>query len=658
MDLTRRKLVALVAIGFLLGASPAVGTLISNMVHTPSGVSVRATDGPEATVYADRVDLQQFQPDNNTLHLETSNGNITLSAQGHANVTVDEINGTWTNTSALNATTFDLTIAPDDKQNVTVAGDTSTLKFTSMTLDDASTDFIYAGASGNTTLTVTGLPASTEIAAVDRNTHEVLAVATTDASGTATFSGMPNSEHSVELQTSDGDPVINDGSPSDNETISTSSPTLTVNVSDPDLPDDELDVDFYLDGSKVGTKTVTSNGTVSIDVTVDTGGHHTWTANVTDSYGQSNESTFDFRAPSELRIYHETHPTKLINDSNLSLTVRFYPLDDGSSTKVVTRNATNGTVDLSGLDVNTRFVVTAKTNNSSRYTYRRIVIDSLYQTQRIYLLNESEPHSQVVFNLQDPTGQFPPEDTILYIEKPIKVNGTTEYQTIAGDTFGSTGRFPAVLQEDSRYRLRVETANGTDSRILGSYSVYEPTVEPLKIQRIKPQSNVDAGSTVYGSLETYNGTTSVAVRFQDFANNSTSVTYQVRNGDTVIIENTSTTADSFAHIYQVGPNNSTYTIEYWIEHPDGTVTHDTYVVGEVPSIAERFNIDPQVMSIASWIMILATMGLIVIVDSKFAPLGGTGMASALVIVGTVAIPMPILGVAGAISVLTLFGGGR
>jgi hypothetical protein len=52
------------------------------------------------------------------------------------------------------------------------------------------------------------------------------------------------------------------------------------------------------------------------------------------------------------------------------------------------------------------------------------------------------------------------------------------------------------------------------------------------------------------------------------------------------------------------------------------------------------------------------MGLIVIVQPRLAPIGGVGVATALTIVGTVAIPMPLLGIGGAIGVMTVAGGGR
>lgn len=657
--LTRQQRWALYATLFIIGfAGPSLAAFITPMTHTPDGVSVRATDGPEATVYADRVNLREFQPDPNTLELNTSRGNITLTASGHANADINQINGTWTNTTSLDVSSHGLTIIPEDKHRVTVSGDTSSLNITSMAVDDDKTDFVYRGDSGTTTLTVHGLPADTEIAAVDRNRHDVLAVATTDASGTATFDEMPNSKHAVVLQTNTGGPSIDtaSASPSNNQTLSQPSFTASVNVSDPSLPDDNLTAEFSLDGEVVGTTEIGENGTVSQDMTVEEGGGHTWSVTVTDAYGESVSESFNFRSPSQLRIYRETKPETLVDDENLTLTVRFYSLSDGAADDVVTRTVDDGIVDLAGLPVDQRFIVTASANNSSKYVFRRTVVDSLYETSRLYLLQEDEPHSRVVFELDDPTGQFPPEETVFYVEKPIERNGTTRYEAIAGDTFGSTGRFPAILQEDERYRLRVETADGDNERILGAYTVSGSGIEPVQIQQIEPRADADSGNIVYGELGSFNGTPSVTVRFRDLEGDTSEVTYRVVQDGSVVVPNTTSDSDTFAHVYQVASSDASYTIEYWVTS-DGATSKGTFTVGDVSGVANRLNIDPQVLSIASWGLILATMGLLAIVDAKLAPLGGTGMASGLVVLGTIAIPSPVLGVAGAISVLSLFGGG-
>jgi hypothetical protein len=50
------------------------------------------------------------------------------------------------------------------------------------------------------------------------------------------------------------------------------------------------------------------------------------------------------------------------------------------------------------------------------------------------------------------------------------------------------------------------------------------------------------------------------------------------------------------------------------------------------------------------------MGLTAIVNKSLAPAAGASMASVLTILGTVAIPAPMLGISGAIGVLAIIGG--
>jgi hypothetical protein len=413
-----------------------------------------------------------------------------------------------------------------------------------------------------------------------------------------------------------------------------------------------------------GTNSTTSNGTVTVSASPGVGGEWQYRWVLTDSHGASTTtSSRTVNVPAELRIYRETNPPQLVNDS-VQLRVRFYGL---SSDQVITRYASDGTVDLAGLPVDERFVVTVSDNQTDRWTYRRIVIDSIYEQSEVYLLNESQPHSQILFQLDDPTGQFPPDETLLYIERPLTYDfdgdGTneTQYRVIAGDTFGSTAQFPVILQTDERYRIRVETVDGSSSRILGAYSVYGDATEPLQIKRVEPSGDSAPGAAVYGGISESSGTEYVAVRYIDDNESTTQVKYRIlyQNG-TVWIANTTRTADTFADLYPIPANTSTtasYKVEWWITR-GGQTTSGTFQVGKIGSIAGRFNMDPQVLSIASWLAILSTMGLLVIVDHKLAPIGGSGMATALTMIGTVAIPLPLLGVAGAVSVLVLFGGQR
>lgn len=472
--------------------------------------------------------------------------------------------------------------------------------------------------------------------------------------------------HDESILFTDHAPTVNESSasPSGNETIDSKTATLKIDVSDPEfgtVQGDEVTATAYdaSDDSVIGSDTLTSNGTASVSWSSLETGTNSYYWVVEDSYGLSSTSKeFDFQVPGTLYVYNESQPSQLI-EKNADMRARFFVQ---GQEEVVEKPITNGTVNLTGLPADNRIVITVKDDNDN-FTYRRITIDSIVDQQDIYLLPTSVDSAQIVFKLDDPTGEFPPSETRLYVEKPIHKDfdddGTneTQYRTISGDYFGSGGQYPAQLIKDERYRLRVVSDGSGSERVLGAYTVYGDVVEPLQIERIEPNSDTDASSSIYGSLDEVDGTPTIAVRFRDVGNSTDSVTYRVLNeSGGVVVANTTSTAEEFAHMYQINTNNTTsYTVEYWIERPSETESGQ-FTIGQVKEM--DWPADPQVLSIISWVVILATMGLLVIVDANLAPIGGVGMASALVIMGTVAIPMPILGVAGAISVLTLFGGGR
>jgi len=463
-------------------------------------------------------------------------------------------------------------------------------------------------------------------------------------------------------------PVVDaaSASPSGGETVQTQSPTLSINVTDREFgatQGDTVTATAYdaSDDSQIGSTTLNANGTASVTWSDPLTGSNSYYWVVKDSYGESTTTQdFTFDVPGTLRVFNESAPNTKINDT-VGLRVRFFATESGT---VVERDVTNGTADLTGLPADQPIAITLK-DETDGYVYRRITIDSIVEQQDIYLLPTQANSVQVVFELEDPTGQFAPEETRLLVEKPIKKDfdgdgsNETRYQIVSGDLFGSSGQYPAQLLQDERYRLRVLTEDGNE-RILGSYTAFGPATEPLQIEQIEPKADQDAGEALYGDVEVANGgnTTTATIRYQNLGDESTTVEYRILAGNQTVIGNVTSDADTFAHVYNVSSANATtFTVEYMIKKPT-TTEYGQFKLGGIAGVAGRLSIDAQVLSIISWLLILSTMGLIVIVDPKLAPAGGTGMASGLVILGTVAIPAPVLGVAGAVSVLTLVGGGE
>lgn len=271
-------------------------------------------------------------------------------------------------------------------------------------------------------------------------------------------------------------------------------PTGDINSYDGDVSLDVSDADFRLAQSdsvtvtadnstgQIGQTTVTSNGTVTFPYDAAAGSNSlTWT--LTDSYdGDQITISQSFSTPAELEVYNETSPSQLADDTTLQF--RFFA--DGNQ-QVVSKSVSDGTVSLDGLPASDRFVVTVSDDNT-KYHGRRIVIESLFDQQEIYLLPLGADSVTIEFFLQDFTGgTYPPEETQLTIEKPVEKdfngdgNETTQYQTIFGDTFGAEGGFPAILEQGARYRLRVDNQDG-NQRLLGSYTANADATETLQIK--------------------------------------------------------------------------------------------------------------------------------------------------------------------------------
>ena len=653
------KKIAIVVVALAV-LSVGVGVAATGGFFSSSGVTWGTDSGLTVEQGQDIDGVSVTWQDSQTLTLEST----TVDSSGDTWVRLDQRTGTYTRLSKINASQADIGIDPPDKNRIVVGGGIDTVDFRDASVDTGDAVFSYsAGSTASVELVQTGVTNTNVVAVASDGT--VVDYGTTDSGGTLTLDQLASGSYdNIKLKTT-SDPALSGATPSGGSSVSDSSLQLNINVSDPDFgatQGDSVTVEFYdaSDDRSLGTDTVTANDTASATFDQAEGGPNSWYAVATDAYGNSVTSdTFSFNAPDELRIYSETEPDQLISDDT-SLRVRFFV--EGQET-VIERETNSGIVDLEGLPVDQRFIVTVR-DDQSNFTYRRIVIDSLVETQDAYLLNESEPNSQILFQLDDPTGEFPPEQTTLYVEKPITKDfnddgtDTTRYEVMAGDTFGASAQFPIVLQDDSRYRLRVEAEDGS-SRILGAYSVSGEAVEPLQIQRVNLEGDADSGASLQSTIEGPDNDRNLYVRYVDPGDETKSVEYRIIDATdgSVYVENTTRTSNSFADVYNLPATNGemSYKVEYQIER-SGNVTGGSVYAGKLPEVADRFGIEQRVLNWVSWAAILATMGLLVIVSPKIAPIGGVGMATVLTTLGAINLSAPVIGVAGAVSVLVIVGG--
>lgn len=161
-----------------------------------------------------------------------------------------------------------------------------------------------------------------------------------------------------------------------------------------------------------------------------------------------------------LEIRNESAPTELVDNATVEL--RFFYGEGTSSPTIIERNSTNGTIDMTGLPADEDFVVVA---DADGFVQRRIYVPSLLETQEVFLLPENETFVEQIFELEDFTGLYPKEDSVLFLQRGL--NGT--YRTVEGDYFGATNSFNARLKKEARHRLVVRNTVTGNEKILGNH---------------------------------------------------------------------------------------------------------------------------------------------------------------------------------------------
>lgn len=374
--------------------------------------------------------------------------------------------------------------------------------------------------------------------------------------------------------------------------------------------------------------------------------------------------------PSELRVFEEASPNELVDGTELR--VRAFGSDD-----VVEREVTDGTMSLAGIPSDEQLTITV--DEEEHYAYRRITIPSVTQQQEVYLLNTTENNdlATVQFNIDDKTGgDFSTATTEFIVEKAVKKDfdgdGEDEarYQAISGDTIGSSGEYTATLENDERYRLKVRNGNG-DVRMLGSYTVQGSAAPTVTIGDVTINADTSEGYAV--STFTFLNDTDddgtqeqfVRVEYVDEDDRTEEFRYELVNessGQT--IDDTATTGElgTYSATYRVADsevNGITYRLDWettrTTENGSSTTDSGTEYAGDIPTIGGKLPIDDKWLSLIALVSIVAVAGLVVIYDGALAALVATGWSSLLTILGIVAIPMPALGLAGAVSVVALVG---
>lgn len=643
--------VAVILAATLIGAAavsyePVTGE-ITLQTNTGVAVSTSAHDGGQ--------DLSDPFVNDSTVRVVTQGGNLTVSGSGSAAVTVDSF-GDPLETSSLSVSNA-VTLNPPNRPAVTIQGDADTFTYHDPALDDGATDFEYSGASGDTTVTIRGLPADTTVSVIDEaNNRQILAVAETDSNGVLTVT-LPNSAHSIELQSGDQSnaPELSNLEPSGE--VADTPITARVDVDDPDFDSagEDVQTTLYLDGQQITQQNRTSSGEVSTQVSSLTGGTHNLTAVAVDAFGNRDRVETTFGVPTNFTVRNESDTSQTIANANVTLYI------DSNETVYSRTSDANGNVSLRNLPLNRPVIAEVRHPDYNDRTY---YFDSLAEQHTAYLLPENTTTADIVYILDDQTGEFdPPQDTALSIKKPVNTtSGDTEYVTVVSDRFDATEELPVTLEVGQRYRLEVQSPDGT-IRSIGNYRVTgdDPSAV-LTIGAVRLAGDTDTGGAFGATLIEQAGNR--VVRYQyvdpDGTTEQLNVTiYETGNESNVLLNETTVATDlgTYTETVIVPPNASddiAYTVEYEATFGDNSTQSDTRYVGDVPEIAKQFGLAPNVLSLLGWATLIGLTGFVAIASAPVAAVVAVVTATALTWIGALPVPAPLLAVAGGIAVLMTF----
>jgi len=451
-------------------------------------------------------------------------------------------------------------------------------------------------------------------------------------------------------------PALSDPEPPDQAKIENAVGNVSINVSDSGFglaQGDTVTVSATADdGTSLGSTTVTGNGTASLSYTSENGQNVIdWTA--TDEYGNTDTFRQTFATPSTLIIRNESAPPQVVNTSS-NVTVTFF---DRSGQNIIKRSSSNGRIDLSGIPTDTEYVIQV---DAAGFRSRQVIITSLFDQQNVYLLPTSRAAATVEFTLNDQTSRFPSDETTLFIQKPITRNNSTEFRTVFADQFGATDSLRVDLRDQERYRIQVRNDQG-ETRVLESFTASGDAVAPLTIGSVEVSGSVDERGVAFASdVIERDGARLLRITYQDPAQQTAEITVQVRQNGSQVVPNITGTAGYGRFVTTVNITGRSTAEDYNVTFEavrNGETVSGGDVGGGVGELS--FGLDPFLRQLIGWGAILALTGLVVIRSPRLAPATGTLTGTMLTIIGVLTIPAPALGIAGAISVLSVYsrGGG-
>jgi hypothetical protein len=397
---------------------------------------------------------------------------------------------------------------------------------------------------------------------------------------TATGSDPSAEIHDEGLLFESSGPILSDSGPPDGSNITNYGGDVSIAVSDGDFPLAQSDTVTVTakneSGDVIGSQAISSDGRVSFQYPVEAGTNEIkWTA--TDEYGNSDSFNQSFTTPAAVSIVSIQNQSTLVTNANV--TVRLYESGDRT---VVERKVTNGKIDLSELSPTATYVVRVEADG---YKTRSTLLQGIFEQSKIYMLDANTTSNVIEFDISDRTGDFGPQSE-LQIERPVNKSGSTnkKFVVVAGDRIGSQTRAIFELESGVRYRIRISTADRTQSRQLGAFVPQANRIVTLKIGQLQFRVP-EQGTSVYNvsslTLTDQNGTvTDVRFNYADPTDNTTQINVSVETlGGTVI--NTFNDSGTFGNYAVTQPvtksvaENHTFVVKYEITRGGSTITGQT-----------------------------------------------------------------------------------
>lgn len=466
-DISLRRL-AVIAVVIVVVGLGAYAIATNHMVPSEGEVPVRTNDGPQINVSGTGdVDYETTFGGNNTIELQSEFGNATFYSPGRTYATVGlDVTG-WTDLSEINTTANHLSVTPEDKRRLNISGGLDTVSYRPINVSDNSAELSYSTRSQGS-LKLHGI--SVDEVGLINSAGDPVSWETVAADNTLSYTVDDSQTDAYLVEQSD--PVLSNPDPTGR--ISRQPDKLQITVSDDEfaLYNEEVEVNISHNGELISSQTITSSQTVEATLDTIPAGVNNWSVKATDSSGATATQSYSYETPSELTIYNETNPTSKIDTAEVE--IQFFEAENEGD--VFERSTTDGTINMTGLPIEKSFVALAQADG---YVNRRIFIGSLFEQESIYLLPESEDYVETVFDLEDFSGQFQSEDTVLELRRPL--DGS--WKTVEGDKFGATGEFATNLLRDARHELRVTNIETNQTRQLGSF---RPTTAGVHTVRINP----------------------------------------------------------------------------------------------------------------------------------------------------------------------------